>query len=353
MPEHPVIEAAERFREQLLRGERAQARRYVEAYSQIVRGLQGQIEALAAELALMEEPTAWKVARLRRWLDLRGQIAREIGRFGAFVDTDLQTLVGQQVALGLQHAEQLTLAGLPEELAAAIRTQWNRLPAEAVLRLMGFLAPGSPLHDALVVQLGEAVADQVGRALLRGVALGWNPRKIASWMARELGQGLTWALRTARTAQLWAYREASRASYVANSDIVEGWIWHAKLGDGRTCMSCIAMHGTVHKPDEVLNDHHNGRCAMVPLTVSWETLGLRGLPDTRPTVQAGRDWFEGLSAAEQQRYMGPAMWRAWQEGKVNWDDLSKEHEDAVYGLMRVMPSLKELLGDDARQFYRR
>jgi membrane complex biogenesis BtpA family protein len=42
----------------------------------------------------------------------------------------------------------LTLAGLPEELAAAIRTQWNRLPAEAVLRLMGFLAPGSPLHDA-------------------------------------------------------------------------------------------------------------------------------------------------------------------------------------------------------------
>lgn len=353
MPDYPVIEAAERFREQLLRGERAQARRYVEAYSQIVRGLQGQIEALAAELATMEEPTAWKVARLKRWLDLRGQIAREIGRFGAFVDTDLQTLVGQQVALGLQHAEQLTLAGLPEELAAGLRTQWNRLPAEAVLRLMGFLSPGSPLHDALVEQLGESVADQVGRALLRGVTLGWNPRKIASWMARELGQGLTWALRTARTAQLWAYREASRASYVANSDIVEGWIWHAKLGDGRTCMSCIAMHGTVHEPGEVLNDHHNGRCAMVPLTVSWETLGLRGLPDTRPTVQAGRDWFDGLSAAEQQRYMGRSMWQAWQEGKVGWDDLSKEHEDAVYGLMRVMPSLRELLGDGAKEFYRR
>lgn len=353
MPDHPVIDAAERFRNQLLAMERAQAVRYVRAYGQIVVELQGMIEALAAELATMEEPTAWKVARLARWRSLRAQIVEQIGRFGAFVDTDLQSQISQQVALGLQHGEQMALAGLPEELAAAIRTQWNRLPAEAVIRLMGFLAPGSPLHDALVTQLGEAVAGQVERALLRGVALGWNPRKIAAWMARELGQGLTWALRTARTAQLYAYREANRASYVANGDIVEGWIWHAKLGDGRTCMSCISMHGTVHELSEPLNDHHNGRCAMVPLTVSWETLGLRGLPDTRPVIQGGRDWFAGLSAAEQQRYMGRAMWQAWQAGKIGWDDLSKEHEDAVYGLMRMMPSLRELLGDGAREFYRR
>lgn len=353
MPDHPVIEAAERFRTQLLNMERQQAVRYVRAYGQIVQELGGMIEALAAELATMEEPKAWKVARLARWRSLRAQIVADIDRFGAFVDTDLQTQIGQQVALGLQHAEQLTLAGLPDELAAALRTQWNRLPSEAVIRLMGFLAPGSPLRDALVTQLGEAVASQVERRLLLGIALGWNPRKIASMISRELGQGLTWALRTARTAQLWAYREASRASYVANSDIVEGWIWHAKLGDGRTCMSCIAQHGTLHEPGEVLNDHHNGRCAMVPVTVSWESLGLRGLPDTRPQVQSGRDWFASLSEAEQRQYMGAAMWRAWQAGKVNWDDLSREHDDPVYGLMRVMPSLKELLGDGAKEFYRR
>lgn len=352
MPEHPTIEAAERFRRALLAMERQQAVRYVQAYGQIVQELQVMIEALTAEISLMEEPKAWKVARLARWKSLRAQIVSEISRFGNFVDTDLQAQIGQQVALGLQHAQQMALAGIPEPMAAALRAEWNRLPTEAVLRMMGFLAPGSPLRESLVTQLGEAVASQVERRLLLGVALGWNPRKIASAISRELGQGLAWALRTARTAQLWAYREANRASYVANSDIVGGWIWHAAL-DERTCMSCVAMHGTLHRPDEVLNDHHNGRCAMVPVTKSWEELGFRGLPDTRPQIQSGRDWFEGLSAAQQQGYMGGAMWDAWQAGRIGWDDFSREHEDGVYGLMRVMPSLRELLGDDAKAFYRR
>ena len=352
MPEHPTIEAAEQFRAALLAMERQQAVRYVQAYGQIVQELQVMIEALTAELATMEAPKAWQVARLARWQSLRAQIVSEIGRFGAFVDTDLQAQISQQVALGLQHAQQMALAGIPEPMASALRAEWNRLPADAVLRMMGFLAPGSPLRDSLVKQLGEAVASQVEKRLLLGIALGWNPRKIASAISRGLGQGLAWALRTARTAQLWAYREANRASYVANSDIVEGWIWHAELDD-RVCMSCIAMHGTLHKPDEVLNDHHNGRCAMVPVTKSWEALGFKGLPDTRPQVDSGRDWFEELSAAQQQGYMGGAMWDAWQAGKVDWDQLSAEHEDPVYGLMRVMPSLKELLGDGAKEFYRR
>ncbi len=352
MPDHPVIDAAQQFREQLLRGERQQAMRYVQAYAQIARDLQDQIDALAAELALMDEPKAWKVAQLARWKSLKAQIAREIDKFGAFVATDLQAQIAEQVALGLQHAEQLTLAGIPKPLADAIRLNWNRLPAEAVLRMLGFLQPGSPLNESLTSQLGAAVAEQVSKALLRGIALGWNPRRVAAYMARELGQGLAWALRTARTAQLWAYREASRAAYVANNDIVEGWIWHAKLDDGRTCMSCISMHGTLHKPDEVLNDHHNGRCAMVPVTKSWEALGFKGLPDTRPTVQAGQDWFEGLSAAQQQQHMGGSMWDAWQAGEIGWDDFSREHPDPTYGLMRSMPSLKELLGDRAKDFYR-
>ena len=352
MPEHPVIYAAERFRAQLLRLERAQAVRYVRAYGQIFNNLQPMIEALQAEISLMEEPSPAKVARLARWKALRRQIAEEVSRFGQFVDTDMTANAQEMIALGLQHGEQMVLAGLPEPLAAALRTQWNRLPAGAVRALLGFLAPGSPLHDALREQLGAAVAEGVESALLKGLALGFNPRVVARIIQREMGQALTWALRTARTAMLWAYRESNRASYVANPDIVEGWVWHAKLGDGRTCMSCISQHGTVHPADEVLNDHHNGRCAMVPLTVSWETLGFHGLPDTRPQVQSGRDWFAGLSEAEQRRLMGRSMWEAWKAGKVRWEDLSAVHSDPVYGDMRIAPSLRALLGDGAKEFYR-
>ena len=352
MPEHPAIEAAERFRAQLLRMERDQAVRYVRLYGQIFNDLGPMIAALQADIAAMPAPSREAVLTLARYKDLRREIAREVARFGQFVDTDMTANMQQVLALGLQHGEQMVLAGLPEPLAAAIRTQWNRLPVDAVRALMGFLAPGSPLHDALVNQLGEAVAGGVESALLKGIALGQNPRVVAEIIRRELGQALTWALRTARTSMLYAYREANRASYIANPDIVEGWIWHAKLGDNRTCMSCIAQHGTVHPPDEVLNDHHNGRCAMIPVTPSWEALGFTGIPDTRPQVQSGRDWFNGLSAAEQRRQMGPAMFRAWKAGEVKWEDLSRTHDDQVYGSMRGAPSLRELLGAGAREFYK-
>lgn len=352
MPEHPVIDAAEQFRELLLRMERAQAMRFVNAYGQIFTDLQVMIDALATEIAGMDDPKPWQVARLARWKALRLQIVEQIDRYGAFVDTELRAAIERQIALGLVHAEQLTLAGIPQPMGAAISSVWNRLPAESVLRMIGFLAPESPLHQALVKQLGEAVASGVERVLLEGIALGYNPRKVARMLVKELGQGLAWSLRTARTAQLWAYREATRAAYVANSDIVEGWIWHAKLGDGRTCISCIVQHGTIHPNTETLNDHHNGRCGMVPLTASWEALGFKGLPDTRVQVAPGRDWFDGLSDAEQQTIMGKAKWAAWKAGKIRWEDLSAEHDDDIYGTMRIEASLRSLLGDDADEFYR-
>lgn len=351
MPDHPVIDAAEQFRDLLLRMERAQAMRFVNAYGTIFKDLQGMIEALTLELASIEDPKPWKVAQLARWKALRQQIVEQIDRYGAFVDTELRTAIQKQVALGLQHAEQLTLAGIPQPMNAAISSVWNRLPAEAVLRMIGFLSPDSPLHQALVKQLGEAVASGVEKVLLQGIALGFNPRKVASIISRELGQGLTWSLRTARTAQLWAYREATRAAYVANSDIVGGWIWHAKLGDGRTCISCIVQHGTIHPNTETLNDHHQGRCAMLPLTKTWAELGFPGIPETRVQVPLGRDWFDTLSDAEQQRTMGKAKWAAWKAGRINWEDLSAEHDDDIYGTMRVEASLRDLLGDDAEQFY--
>jgi hypothetical protein len=117
-------------------------------------------------------------------------------------------------------------------------------------------------------------------------------------------------------------------------------------------MACVAQHGTRHTNDEVLNDHHNGRCAMIPVTKTWEDLGVVGIPDTNPKVQTGRDWFEGLPEAEQCSMMpNKAMYRAWQDGAIGWDDLTGTHSDAVYGDMLTMPSLKTLLGEDAKRYY--
>ena len=77
---------------------------------------------------------------------------------------------------------------------------------------------------------------------------------------------------------------------------------------------------------------------MVPLTKTWEALGFPGIPETRAQVAPGRDWFDTLSDAEQRRTMGKAKWAAWKAGRINWDDLSAEHDDDVYGTMRVEAS---------------
>ncbi len=155
--------------------ERDQAVRYVRTFGQIFNDLGPMIASLQAEIAAMPSPSFEAVSTLARYKDLRREIAREVAKFGQFVDTDMTANMQQVIALGLQHGEQMTLAGLPEPLAAAIRAQWNELPVDAVRALMGFLSPGSPLHDALRDQLGAAVADGVEKALLRGIALGQNP----------------------------------------------------------------------------------------------------------------------------------------------------------------------------------
>jgi len=351
VPEHPVIEAANTFRAMLLKRERAAAMRLVNEYGTIYARLQGQIAALATEIAGMENPTAAKVMRMARYKSLLAQIEAELSRYGAWADTEIGISSRLAIADGLTHAQQLVLAGVPGPLQGAVTAAWNRLPAEAVEALMGFLAPGAPLHEALVTQLGPALAKSVGDKLLEGIALGFNPRKVAAIIRRELGQGLTWALRTARTAQLWAYREATRASYVANQDIVGSWIWHAELGP-RTCMACVAQHGTEHPNTETLNDHHNGRCAMIPKTKTWAELGFTGIPDTNPKITSGKDWFNGLPEAQQRAMFGnDAMYRAWQDGAIGWDDLVGTHSSPVYGDMIVLPSLKAMLGDGAKEYY--
>jgi hypothetical protein len=115
-------------------------------------------------------------------------------------------------------------------------------------------------------------------------------------------------------------------------------------------MACIAQHGTYHPTSEILNDHHNGRCAMVPVTVSWRDLGL-DIPDKAP-MQTGQEWFDGLSDAEQAAmFDNNAMYKAFKAGAIGWDDLIGEHDDRVYGKMLQLPSLKAMLGDAAQDYY--
>lgn len=215
--------------------------------------------------------------------------------------------------------------------------------------MLDYFRPGGPFHTALTQLFGQQMADQIRITMEAAIRTGLGPRYVARMLVRQLGMGLTWALRTARTSILYAYREATIASYRRNSHVVSGWYWHAHLGDSRVCIGCVVQHGTFHPLDEMLNDHHNGRCAMVPATILWADLGVQ--TDEVSDFQSGRDWFNALPEARQRELMGAGMYRAYQDGQFQWEDLSRPYDDVVYGQMLRAPSLVELLGPLAENYY--
>lgn len=345
---HPVLDAAVRFRAQVDANEQEAAGRLTRAYTRAYARLGNSIAALEERIAL--EGGALRPDQARNLMALRSlqeQAREEIERFSVFADAEIRDSASNMIALGLQHSRGLVQASFGNLAAGrAVAARFDMLPVESVETMLGFLADDSPLRTALVNRLGPLVAQRMGEALVDGIATGMNPRAVAALARRELGVGLTWALNTARTAQLWSYREASRANYAANRDIVAGWIWYAQIGSSRTCMSCVAKHGSRHSVDETLNDHHSGRCTMIPDVPLAARLGIKP-----PEIEPGEAWFNRQDEATQRARMGPGMHEAWKAGAVRFDQLAHPYEDAVYGTMLREPSMVELLGQGAELYY--
>ena len=232
--------------------------------------------------------------------------------------------------------------GLPKQIVGS----FSRLHSDAIEAAAGLLGEDSPLTAKLDTMFGQAVSQQVGDHIVDGIAAGMGPRRIARLLDKNitggLGTGLGWAMSTVRTAQVKSYQIANHATYAANKDIVPEWIWWAELGSDRTCMSCVAQHGTVHPYTEVLNDHHQGRCAPIPKTITYKDLGL-DVPEFVEPVQTGEDWFNAQPEATQRQLMGPGKYDAYKGGKFGFKDLSRPYSDPVYGELLGEAPLKELV----------
>lgn len=232
---HPVLDAAARFRQGLINREATRATALVNAYGRAYRAMQGQIAALEQQIAGMESPGRADVVRLASLRSLTAQVSDEVNRFATFADQSIANAVSEEIVNGLRESRNVVESYFASPQGrAALRASWDMLPAEAVETMLGMVDEGSPLRSALVNRLGPTVAERMANHLIDAITLGMNPRQTADLVRREMGVGLTWALTTARTAQLWAYREATRANYVANNNIVESWTWLASLDD-RTC----------------------------------------------------------------------------------------------------------------------
>lgn len=328
MPDN-VIDAVKKYRKELERQDKEALNRLIDSYRSLFGRLSDKIDLLAMEIENAgEDVTLGQITRMGRYKSLLAQSAEELNKYQVLLENEVEQAARFGINLGARHSRELMSLGITGNTRLA--GTFNRLQPETIQTLLGFLAPDSRLYER-IKELSPNTIDTVIETLKQGVGLGYNPKKIAREIGNAYGQGLTDAMRMTRTVQLYSYREASRAIYAANDDILDGWIWHAEL-DADTCMSCVAMHGTIHPIDEVLDDHHNGRCAMVPIVKGFDI-----------EVQSGESWFNNLSDGEQSKMMGKKYYAAYKDGKFGLSDLSKENENDVFGLMRTVTPLKDLL----------
>jgi hypothetical protein len=327
-----VLQLADRFKVQVAARDEKALQILIDAYQTIYKRLQGDIDALVYKMA--QKPlTADQVRRLDEYTRLMGHLEEEMKRYEAFVHVSISGNTTREIGIGIADAERMIKSAAGDIYAGVGMT---RVPVEVVQEILGFLDPAGPLYKRLD-KLSDTVKAEVTDAILQGIGVGDNPRTTARVIASitdGVGLGLTDSMRMMRTAQLYSYREANRASYVANNDVVMGWSWYAHLATA--CMSCLAMHGTEHTLDETLDDHHNGECVMVPIVLGGGNM----------VKQSGEDWFSQQPEAVQRKRMGSTKWQAWQDEKFKFSQLSVQREDPVYGRMRSEAALKDLVQEE-------
>ncbi len=320
-----LLQLAKRQRAEMLKEDEKNLEAIARAYALMYDRLAGDVEALTLAIEQMDNPTAAQVKSLPQYKRLIRRGQDELDKFTTYLETALGAAAAGAIALGLAHS-----AGLINSLTGG---KFAGLDRGVMPQLLKYLDPDGPLYARLKELTGTTI-EKVTQMILDGVSSGFNPRKIAGMIRDSFGGGLTDALRNTRTVQLYSYRDSARANYMASDGLVSGWVWFAEL-DTDVCLSCVAMHGTIHPLDETLDDHYNGRCAALPYIE-----GLTG------DIPSGQSWFDGLDEETQKAMMGHAKHEHYKNDSFQFSELSIQKDNDVYGKMRTEASLKDLMGDE-------
>lgn len=298
------------------------ARQLVQAWVQAWDVVSGDFTDTVNELLAItpgEWPTAAQITRVLRARDLLNITQTRLETLAADAAVAISQDAAATAALGADPTLYTTM--LPP--GAGVVAGFNRVPVDAMDAIVSRI---TEQITSLTRPLSAEATQAMRLALIRGVAVGDNPRTVAAEMlARVEGAfngGLTRALTISRTETLDAYRAGSRASRAANTDVVTGWRWLCDLSS-RTCPACLSKNGSVHAAtDPGPEGHPNCRCTAVPTTASWGDLGFTDIPEPADTFPDSRAWFDAQDPTVQAQIMGPARLAALRSGAASWEQLA-------------------------------
>ncbi len=307
-----------------------QVRATVKAWAVAWSELAGAWDAAIADLVAASQDGQWpsrgqvlRAERVLRAMEVSRAKLDELARdAGARVIESLP----ETTAAAAEWEARLVASQMPAQAGdqATLAAGFNRVDGTA---LDAIVQRTTQQVTALTLPLSTQATQAMNAVLIRGVALGDNPRTAARLMVQRVegafNGGLTRALVISRTEMLDAHRQAARAQDLANLDVVTGWQWLAQM-DNRTCPSCLAMSGTTHAPDESgPDDHQQGRCARIPLTKTWREMGFN-LDEPESVMPDARAWFDEQPAATRLAIMGRDRLDLLDSGKIGWSDLAQQ-----------------------------
>ena len=375
-----IYDTIQDFQQRLLRDERRAAAQMVRVYAESWKRIRKKLERLQTEYERAQSQgqdvgLGW-LYQQQRLSSMQALVAKELAHFAKYAEGSVSAQQARVIAESLQFSRDMTILSLGAEYDGQGRFAVKTLHKGAIEALIGATQQGSAL-DRLFRQIREDGAKAAEDALVQGIVLGYNPRKIAPLIRDALGVQLNRALTISRTEVMRAQRVATAENYKQNADVVKGWRWQAAL-TGNTCPVCISLHGSEHPLSETMSSHPNCRCTSTAITKSWEELGAEfgfdfsaaekvgpsfeeiakkyKLSDEQKRMYAqwkmtGEAYFRGLSAEEQRKILGPAKWLAWKDGKFGFDALSRKTYSAVWGEGVRQASLVELLGEAEAKRY--
>lgn len=312
---------AEALAQALLDSQLDETTRYiVNAWATAWDEVKGELEASLLELILESDGDKVSYPKLMRHRRLQAAMTGMAGALDRIAQ-DTGVFAGQQAQAVAESSAAATLsmtrAGLTGVTRAELRASLTAADPAQILELARRTAQQITARTRkLAVEAQQAIR----RTMLKGIAVGDNPRKAARDAFRGIEDtwngGLARAETIARTEMLDAHRRAAQQVEQNNKDVLDSWEWVAHLGDKRICRACLSMHGTRHAIDSPGPlGHPNCRCARVPVTKTWEELGFPGMREPESKTPDADAWFDALPEEEQVAVLGKAGLAAYREGR--------------------------------------
>ena len=220
------------------------------------------------------------------------------------------------------------------------------------LRRGGMRIQNKTVEEALNVAFGGKPTDSFLRHVKKQLQVGRDPAALIKTISQEhvrliqremllavsKGKGFGWArdkvvkemttaavdtsirntmeynvTRIARTSFMSAVNADATEMAFDNSDIFYG---SRRVADGRPCIACVAQDGRFYKPGEIMVDHPNGMCMLVPLPYPDEYFetGKITSPINDPFDRPLAEKFYKMSAVEQRAvFANDSLYRLWRK----------------------------------------